>query len=617
MVTQKVLATLLATGQSLTSPSPTISLPWNTYTATALPLTHSANAQIYKFQNVRFGDAPTGSMRFGLPSTPTGTPPPDPTGAIQCHQVDLLAQSIPYPGAPIMGDRRDTPTEDCLFLDIYVPKKVLDSNSHVADVPVVVWFYGGAYVMGAKSNTDSNNPLYIGHGLINAAHKLAGQEDIIFVAGNYRLGAFGWLAGSYMENHGTPNAGLYDQRLLLSWVQDYIGQVRGNKNAVTVWGQSAGAGSILHHLVLNGGSANLNFNRAILQSPGYQFQWDRKGKLNDTYTNVTALVPACKEGNITCLRNLPINDKALIAANHQYVHDIIKTTGQIPFGPAVDGSAIKRLPPNEFTAGHYNHGLESVLISHVNNEGDLFAPSWINDDAAVQKFLAEFFPGLPSIVDEITAQYPPHAPESPKERVGRIIGDSSFFCNTRQIFDAYSAIKTPTYNLWYDIGFHVMGYDFPAYHGTDVLPSFWTDEVDFESFLKSLLQKLRPAWPDFVRKQVATLVANFMKAFAPKFQKRLAAYSIYGNPNTNVNPDVQWPQATTRPGAELVDNVLHITQKSGYSRWNVASDPRTSKRVCDFWKEVAQQIDPPSPSLNDFIRASADVMDEEKRLELK
>lgn len=272
-------------------------------------------------------------MRFGLPSTPTGTPPPDPTGAIQCHQVDITAQKepndlgIPYPGAPILGDN-GTSTEDCLFLDIYVPKTVLDSNSSAADVPVVVYFYGGAYVMGAKADkTDSNNPLYIGDGLINAAHTLAGQEDVIFVAANYRLGAFGWLAGIYMENHGTPNAGLYDQRLLLSWVQDYIGQVRGNKSAVTVWGESAGAGSILHHLVFNGGVEKLNFTKAIVQSPAYQFEWDTKGKLNDTYTNYTALVPACKEGNIACLRNLPIDDEALIEANHQYILDINHATG--------------------------------------------------------------------------------------------------------------------------------------------------------------------------------------------------------------------------------------------------------------------------------------------------
>lgn len=260
--------------------------------------------------------------------------------------------------------------------------------------------------------------------------------------------------------------------------------------------------------------------------------------------------------------------------------------------------------------GHYNHGLESLLISHVDNEGGLFAPPWIQDDADVAKFLGDFFPGLPSIVDEVEGQYPLAPPETQRQRVGRIIGDSSFFCNTRQLFDAYHAINTPTYNLWYDVGFSSKSYQFPAYHGTDVLPSFWTDEVDFFNFIYSLLKKLYPNWKDWF---IAQAIAYFMKDFAPKFQRRFAAYAIYGNPDTNVSPDVPWPQATTEPGGELVDNVLHITM----SDWQVGSDPKNSKTVCDFWKKIAQQIDPPSASLSDSIRTSAEIMNEDGRLELK
>ena len=254
------------------------------------------------------------------------------------------------------------------------------------------------------------------------------------------------------------------------------------------------------------------------------------------------------------------------------------------------------------------------MISHVNNEGSLFVPAWINSDAAVQTFLGEFFPGLSAIVNDVIGQYPFSIFESSQRRVGRIIGDSSFFCNTRQVFDAYNAINTPTYNLWYGVGFSVAGYGLPAYHGTDVLPSFWTDEVGFANFLSSLLKKLHP---DLDFKVLTKFLAGFMKAFAPKFQRRLAAYSIYGNPDTNVNPHVKWPQATPGWNAELVDNVLHITHIEGYSYWHVRSDPKTSKTVCDFWKYIAQQIDPPSPSLGDSIMASAEILDEDMRPELR
>ncbi len=48
---------------------------------------------------------------------------------------------------------------------------------------------------------------------------------------NYRLGAFGWLNGETFKGEGgTPNAGLQDQRLALSWIQEYIGLFGGDKD---------------------------------------------------------------------------------------------------------------------------------------------------------------------------------------------------------------------------------------------------------------------------------------------------------------------------------------------------------------------------------------------------
>lgn len=54
-----------------------------------------------------------------------------------------------------------------------------------------------------------------------------------------------------MEKDGLPNAGLHDQRAIFQWVQDYVHLLGGNKKDVSAWGESAGGGSILHHLVSN------------------------------------------------------------------------------------------------------------------------------------------------------------------------------------------------------------------------------------------------------------------------------------------------------------------------------------------------------------------------------
>ena len=89
-------------------------------------------------------------------------------------------------------------SEDCLVLNIFTKDSANDSDGLK---PVMLWFYGGGLTMG------SNDGFFGG---------FLAAYDVVFVAPNYRLGAFGFL---YTTDSTTPgNVGFYDQNLAMKWV---------------------------------------------------------------------------------------------------------------------------------------------------------------------------------------------------------------------------------------------------------------------------------------------------------------------------------------------------------------------------------------------------------------
>lgn len=252
-----------------------------------------------------------------------------------CIQAAAKVDVSPEPPA------NGTQSEDCLFLDVYVPSHALEPNAE--RLPVVVWIFGGAYIFGGKNTTftlpEGPFSAYDGKGFRDST-----DNGLIWVTGNYRLGAYGFLAGSYMEDNAQTNAGLHDQRLLLDWVQKYIGQIGGDNSSVSVWGLSAGGGSILHHLTAYGGTRKEAplFQRAVMWSTAFQWAYDRTGSLQETFSNFTSAAN-CADANdaLQCLRKA--DNDTLRTANQNIVSQSL-ALGMFPFGPAVDGDLVPELP---------------------------------------------------------------------------------------------------------------------------------------------------------------------------------------------------------------------------------------------------------------------------------
>lgn len=171
----------------------------------------------------------------------------------------------------LMGTRyEDYPQEEnCQYLSITMPKDA-DENSKL---PVMVWIHGGAY-----RNGGCDAPSYDREPLVK-------EQNLIVVGINYRLGVLGFVKDA---DGNFANLGLKDIILALKWVNENIEAFGGDKDNVTIFGQSAGADAV-RCVMLSSGTDNL-YRRAIMQSTPigtYVKRYDMEKKMLDELNEVS------------------------------------------------------------------------------------------------------------------------------------------------------------------------------------------------------------------------------------------------------------------------------------------------------------------------------------------
>ncbi|XP_017149694.1 esterase-6-like [Drosophila miranda] len=120
--------------------------------------------------------------------------------------------------------------EDCLYLNVYRPKK---RNGNL--LPVMVYFHAGGFFSGS-AHPAASGPEY-----------LMDTEQVIMVSVSYRLGPLGFLSTG--DTNMPGNFALKDQRLALKWVQQHIADFEGDPQLVTIFGHSAGGMSAQYHML--------------------------------------------------------------------------------------------------------------------------------------------------------------------------------------------------------------------------------------------------------------------------------------------------------------------------------------------------------------------------------
>ncbi|KAM4719179.1 uncharacterized protein FYW61_015025 [Anableps anableps] len=123
-------------------------------------------------------------------------------------------------------------SEDCLYLNIWVPHH----NSVATNLPVMVWIFGGGFLVGASMGANFlDNYLYSGQ-------EIADRGNVIVVTLGYRVGSLGFLSTGDSSLPG--NYGLWDQQAAIAWVHRNIRSFGGDPSKITLFGESAGGASV-------------------------------------------------------------------------------------------------------------------------------------------------------------------------------------------------------------------------------------------------------------------------------------------------------------------------------------------------------------------------------------
>lgn len=241
-------------------------------------------------------------------------------------------------------------SEDCLTLEISTP--AIDSEKR----PVLVWFHGGAFVLGAGST------------FLYDAETLVSRGNVVVVSPNYRLGALGYLNLSHLSSRpdAPSNIGLRDQIAALEWVRRNITAFGGDPDNVTVFGESAGAMSIGTLLASSAPLAR----RAILQSGACEHVStpEQSAYVAERFLDTVGLAADDLEG----LRALEVG--RLLEAQRSVLLGQSGKTGRLPWQPVVGDDVLPEPPLAMIENGR--QPLE-VLVGTNRDEWKLFTSASI------------------------------------------------------------------------------------------------------------------------------------------------------------------------------------------------------------------------------------------------
>lgn len=265
---------------------------------------------VESFRGIPYAEPPVGDLRF-KPSIPfEGEYPTALEYANTCYQLNPMgiwdifrkvgAHTEWITPSLIDGLKAGKMSEDCLFLNIYRPPKMPAD----ASLPVMVYFYGGAFQMGTTA-------MYPGGRFVRDSVKM--EQPVIFVSVNYRMGPWGFLGGSAIGAEESTNAAMYDAINAFKWIRENIAAFGGDPTRVTAFGTSSGAQLIGHLALSDTFKEDPLFHAVALQSGSFLSSGSAVGLAADKMFWVFANASGCPtdvpgEEALECLREKPAEE---------------------------------------------------------------------------------------------------------------------------------------------------------------------------------------------------------------------------------------------------------------------------------------------------------------------
>lgn len=345
-------------------------------------------------------------------------------------------------------------SEDCLTLNVWQPPSTSATGG------VMFWVHGGGYTQGGSSEFNGST--------------LAAHHGVVVITCNYRLGPLGFLAMLELEFGGAANAGMLDQQQALRWARTHAASFGGNPGKVLLFGQSAGGGAVMTHLLMPA-SEGL-FQTAVIESGG-PFHHDLPFARAQAAAIVDMVGCGGKDRSVTmaCMRTVPASTLVAAPGNPNTANHALDCAASAKrcteFAPTVDGEVLPRgylqsiLDPQPTLPGApqggvmYGHNPDDAMLFMVGSDDgtedpDVADPQIYAGYVNASLFTRGYLRGYPTVAAEnlpwVLSMYPPDTSSDRGTRytkniamLGELFTDIEFVCGATALAAALARLPNP------------------------------------------------------------------------------------------------------------------------------------------------------------------------------